>query len=104
MSDASAFAAAGLSPRQQLLARAITDPQFHRGTLTGRPLFWPQLRAVEMVENAIKRAQQNAGSKSSTLAIRFSRQTGKNESAGVIRVRHLVRAQNAGGTIIRTAP
>lgn len=93
-----------LPSRQAAIERAVLDPEFHRAEFTRRPLLWPQVKAVKMVEQAMARAVRDAHAKSETLIVRSARQTMKNEVAGCVHVRHLSRNQKVGGTILRTAP
>lgn len=83
---------------RELIRRALTDPAFHRERFYERPLSWPQVEAIRLIE---KHLDSKSGK---ILTIRSARQTGKNEVSATVEERFLLRYQRCGGTIVKSAP
>lgn len=83
---------------RELIRRALTDPAFHRERFYERPLSWPQVEAIRLIE---KHLDSKSGK---ILTIRSARQTGKNEVSATVEERFLLKYQRCGGTIVKSAP
>lgn len=83
---------------EEAIERALEDPSFHRAHFIGKPLFWPQSVVCKAIERAMSARIAN------TIVVRSARQTMKNEVSSLIEGRALVRHQDVGGSIVKTAP